>query len=142
MLTFTTIHKKMAGSAIRGLTIFHCVLFAIYLLVSVSYWFPLATTRIFKVHKGDGPAAWITFALVAMIVAAITEFFVNFGISVHNVWEFNSIDNFYDPAPCGQARKLKSGILLVARKGKMYNMMWVSKHNSLSTAELAYVIVC
>jgi len=132
----------MAGSAIRGLTIFHCVLFAIYLLVSVSYWFPLATTRIFKVHKGDGPAAWITFALVAMIVAAITEFFVNFGISVHNVWEFNSIDNFYDPAPCGQARKLKSGILLVARKGKMYNMMWVSKHNSLSTAELAYVIVC
>lgn len=125
----------MAGSAIRGLTIFHCVLFAIYLLVSVSYWFPLATTRIFKVNKGDGPAAWITFALVVMIVAAITEFFVNFGISVDNVWEFNSIDNFYDPAPCGQARKLKSGILLVARKGKMYNMMWVSKHNSLSTAE-------
>src|ERR1700733_14043029 len=101
MLTSQQYIKKMAGSAIRGLTIFHFVLFVIYLLVSVSYWFPLAISRIFKVDRGEGPAGFIVFALVVMIVAAIAEFFVNFGISVDNVGEFNSIDNFYDPAPCG-----------------------------------------
>jgi len=121
-----TMTAKMAGSAIRGLTIFHTVLLVIYLLVSVSYWFPLATSRIFKADRGEGAAGFVTFALVVMIVAAIAEFFVNFGISVDNVWAFNSIDNFYDPAPCGQVRKLKSGILLVARKGKMYKMMWTA----------------
>jgi len=118
--------SRMAGSAIRGLTIFHCVLLGLYLLVSVSYWFPLATSRIFKVDRGDKPASNITLALVVMIIAAIAEFFVNFGISVDRVREFNSIDNFYDPAPCGQVRKLKPGILLVARKGKMYDTMWTS----------------
>jgi hypothetical protein len=43
-----------------------------------------------------------------------------------NVSTYNSIDNFYEPAPCGQTRQLKSGILLVANTGKMDGMIWVS----------------
>lgn len=119
--------QRMAGSAIRGLTILHCVLFGLYLLVSIPYWFPLATSRIFKADKHGGPVGFIGFLLVLMLLAAVAEFFVNFGIHVDSVSTFNSIDNFYDPAPCSQPRKLKSGILLVAKTGKMYKMMWVSE---------------
>ena len=41
------------------------------------------------------------------------------------VGSYNSIDNFYNPAPCGQPRPLKSGILLKAGEGRSYNMIWV-----------------
>jgi hypothetical protein len=122
----------MHGSAIRGLTIFHCVMLTLYLLVSISYWFPLTTSRIFKADKCQGPVGFVTMVLVLMVFAAIAEFFVNFGIRVDNVSSFNSIDNFYNPAPCGQTRQLKSGMLFVASQGKMYDMMWVSKYACFS----------
>ena len=120
--------QRMAGSAIRGLTVFHCVLFALYLVVSISYWFPLATSRFFNANQHERPRAFVILVLALMVLAAATEFFVNFGIHVDSISTFNSIDNYYSPAPCGQNRQLKSGILLVASQGKMYNMMWVSKH--------------
>jgi len=118
--------SHMAGSKIRGLTIFHCVLFALYVLVSISYWFPLTTSRIFNADSHKAPAGFITLLSLVMMAAAIGEFFVNFGMHVNNVSLFNSIDNFYAPAPCGQTRQLKSGILLVAQAGKMYNMVWTA----------------
>lgn len=116
----------MSASRIRGLTIFHCILFSLFLGASFTFWFPVKAARVFGVEKSDGPSGLLVFVLVLMILAAISEFFVNFGISVDHIWEFNSIDNFYDPAPCGQQRPLKSGILLKAQSGKMYKMMWVS----------------
>ena len=77
----------------------------------------------------------LIFLPMLMALAALVEFAVNFGISVDGVGIYNSIDNFYDAAPCDQNRPLKSGILLVAETGKMYPMMWVSLQHSYNTAE-------
>ncbi|KAF8336814.1 uncharacterized protein EI90DRAFT_3013826 [Cantharellus anzutake] len=72
--------------------------------------------------SGDDPAGG---AIALLLILGIAEFFMNFAISVTDIGEYNSIDNFYDPSPCGTRRPLKAGILLKAAAGKMYNMIWV-----------------
>jgi hypothetical protein len=120
----------MHGLGIFGLTILHCILFGLYVLVSISYWFPLAASRIFKDDKKGRLLCFACCVLVMIILSGWSELYVTSttGVDGDSVSSFNSIDNMYDPAPCGQTRKLKPGILLVAKTGKMYNIMWVSKH--------------
>lgn len=101
-------------------------MFGLYLFVSVSYWSPVTTSRLFGVTKPGAPAGLLMMLFIVHVLAACVEFFFNFTILPDNLNVFNSIDNFYDPAPCGHTRPLKSGILLKAQPGKMYHIMWVS----------------
>ncbi|KAF8320082.1 hypothetical protein DL93DRAFT_1934440 [Clavulina sp. PMI_390] len=117
---------NMSGSRIRGFTILHCVEFFLWLLVMIPFWFPRFASRGFKVSEASAPAGFMGMLIVILGLAATVEFFMNFAIHVDNISSFNSIDNFYQPAQCGTTRPLKTGILLVARAGKMYNMMWVA----------------
>jgi len=116
----------MGRSRILGLTIFHCIMSIPYLLISITFWFPSAALCVFKRRKFQEAAEYIILLPFIMVLAGIVEFAVNFGINVDDVTIYNSIDYFYDPAPCGQTRQLKSGILLVAVAGKMYKMMWIA----------------
>lgn len=122
----------MSGARIRGLTIWHCVELFLFVVASISFWAPHTTSRVFKASTAGAPTGFLIWVLVVMILAAITEFFLNFGIAVDHISSFNSIDNFYDPAPCSERRQLKSGILLRADAGKMYQMMWVSNYVTIS----------
>jgi hypothetical protein len=101
-------------------------MFCLYLFVSLSYWSPVTTSRLFSATKPDAPAGFLMTLFVLHVLTAAVEFFFNFAIQPGDIDAFNSIDNFYNPAPCNQARPLKSGILLIAQSGKMSKMMWVS----------------
>jgi hypothetical protein len=127
--------QHLARSKILGLTIFHCIVFILYLPISISYWLPATMLYVTGFAKFTDAFEHLIFLPMLMALAALVEFAVNFGISVDGVGIYNSIDNFYDAAPCDQNRPLKSGILLVAETGKMYPMMWVSLQHSYNTAE-------
>lgn len=116
----------MQGSTIRGLAIWHCVLFGLFTFASLPFWFPARSTQWFGIKNKDPPQGFMIMLDGLIIVAAITEFFLNFDVKIDHISAYNSIDNFYQPAPCGTTRPLKSGILLKAEAGKLYNMMWVS----------------
>lgn len=127
LLMHLNVSQNLGGVIIRGFTFLHCVMFGLYLLVSVSYWSPVTASRLFGATSSNAPAAVMLMLLFLVhILAACVEFFFNFSIRPYNLNTFNSIDNFYDPAPCGQSRPLKSGILLKAQIGKMYQVTWVS----------------
>lgn len=117
--------SNMSGNFIQGLTIWHLVLLALFSLSSLPYFFPAFFNRRFELASPESASALMIIVYCILIIAGITEFFINFDIGPNNISKFNSIDNFYDAAPCGQTRPLKSGILLMAVQGKMYDMMWV-----------------
>lgn len=130
--------QHMQGPGIFGLTVLHCILFSLYVLVSISYWFPLAVSRTFKDDKKGRLLCFACCVLIMIGLSGLSELYVTSttGVDGDSVSSFNSIDNMYDPAPCGQTRKLKPGILLVAKTGKMYNIMWVSNiHLSFAKRE-------
>jgi len=115
--------RHLARSKILGLTLFHCIMFILYLPISISYWFPATVLYVTGVARFTDAFEHLVFLPMLMALAAIVEFAVNFGINVDDIGIYNSIDNFYDAAPCDQDRPLKPGILLVAETGKMYSMI-------------------
>lgn len=128
-LTALFLPQNMSGERVFGLTIWHCVAFFLFFLASLAWWFPVVISSVFD-SDGTGPTGFL-FMLICMLgLAACVEFFINFGIGPRHNHSFNSIDNFYEPAACGSARQLKSGILLKAEDGQMYKMMWVSSPHS------------
>lgn len=126
----------MQGTTVRGLLIWHCVLFSLFTFACIAFWFPARSTRWFGIKNKDGPQAFMILLDGIVIVAAITEFFFNFNVKVDHIGSYNSIDNFYQPAPCGTTRPLKTGILLKAEGGNLYNMMWVSTWHHSSGCQL------
>lgn len=95
--------------------------YLLFVLGSFPFWFPRTYASLF----GTGnPQTLPGFAIFFLALSWITEFIMNFCIEVGGVGSYNSIDNFYNPAPCGQPRPLKSGVLLKAGHGRLYNMIW------------------
>ena len=100
-------------------------------MASFAFWFPgtfasaCGTGGVGQRAADPKPLAVLAGAYLSL--SCVTQFIMNFCLSVTRTGAYNSIDNFYDPAPCGQNRPLKSGILLKASKGRLYDMIWVCK---------------
>lgn len=71
-------------------------------------------------------AAYLTLVFFIMGLATIPEFMLNAYTEI-NTNPYDSIDNFYDLAPCNEVRPLRPEVLLKAGAGKSYAMMWVSR---------------
>src|ERR1700733_2854607 len=110
--------RSLAGPIIRAFTFLHCVI-GLHIFVSVSYCCHVAVSRILGFTKFDAPTTiiWVLFVIHILTGHGVFPQFLDHTDKLHT---FNSIDNFYDPASCGEARPLKSGILLKAELGEMY----------------------
>jgi len=115
------IHRRLILATIA----LNAVGYLFYFLGSLPFWFPGAFSSCCGAGTKDGSQQSLAvLAGTYLFLSCVTQFFMNFCLGVTRTGQYNSIDNFYNPAPCGQTRQLKSGILLKAGHGRLYNMIW------------------
>ena len=115
----------------------HFFFIASFGTVALAYWFPsrfwFSDTQVRHniITKGwepivDIPTMIVGFAFVALFALQFFAIELSRGTILTDIALFNSIDNFYEPAACGQTRALKSGLLLRAQTGEVRTLSLVS----------------
>ena len=124
------LHQVIHRHLILAVIALNLVGYLLFFLGSLPFWFPglFAFPCDTQVEQPDaGPQCLATLAGVYMSLSCLIQFVMNFCLDVTRISSYNSIDNFYNPAPCRQIRPLKSGILLRASEGRSWSMIWVCK---------------
>jgi len=118
------IHRRLILATIS----LNLVGYLFFFMASFAFWFPGTFASACGMGGVGQPAAdpqpLAVLAGTYLALSCVTQFIMNFCLKVTRTGGYNSIDNFYDPAPCGQNRPLKSGILLKASEGRLYDMIW------------------
>jgi len=116
------IHEVIKRKTILALIALNSIGYVLFAVGSFPFWFPRTTSRMIT---KDGEIAPSIAAIVFLVLSFVAQFFTNFSVHVTRIGLYNSIDNFYLPAACGETRQLRPGVLLRASNGKSYNMLWV-----------------
>jgi hypothetical protein len=115
-----TVKGRIHTAHYTATVILHLLSFTIFLLISLPWYI----TPLLRFHRRLTPlaikAVWFQFFLAFILNLA------TYHLEIYSLNLFNSVDNFYQPAPCGTKRLLKPGVLMMVKKGKSYQFAWIA----------------
>lgn len=99
--------------------IMHTLSLGLFFLASLAWYFPSLVVKkdIFEILGN---------CVVIHFLIGFALFISNWFIHVSGLGTFNSVDNFYAPAPCGTKRSLFPGVLMRVNEGNAYKLVWAA----------------